>query len=62
MVIFLTHFEPTGKIFLHCIQVPWDGYLTVEREVGESPREDIELAVTFLKRLLTDDGPWTGYS
>jgi len=36
--------------------VPWDGYLTVERDVDESPREDIELAVTFLKRLLTDDG------
>ncbi len=33
-------------------EVGFDGYLTVEREVGEKPREDIELAVKFLKELL----------
>jgi len=48
-------------------QVPWpaylaalrdagfDGYLTVEREVGASPRDDIALAVDFLKNLLKDE-------
>ena len=44
--------------------VPWDGYiaalketgfdgfLTIEREVGENPKGDIEKAVTFLKKYL----------
>lgn len=30
----------------------YDGYLTIEREVGKSPRRDIELAIQFLQRLL----------
>jgi len=30
----------------------YDGYLTVEREVGPNPRADIELAVKFLRNLL----------
>jgi len=30
----------------------YDGYLTIEREVGDQPRKDIELAVAFLKKLL----------
>jgi sugar phosphate isomerase/epimerase len=30
----------------------YDGYLTIEREVGEKPRRDIELAVGFLKTRL----------
>ncbi len=29
-----------------------DGYLTIEREVGENPRKDIEHAVKFLRELL----------
>ncbi len=45
-------------------QVPWkqyiaalraakfDGYLTIEREVGEDPKKDIAQAVAFLKKLL----------
>ena len=28
------------------------GYLTIEREVGESPQRDIELAVNFLRKLI----------
>ena len=28
----------------------FDGYLTIEREVGENPRKDIEKAVEFLKK------------
>lgn len=31
----------------------FDGYLTIEREVGDTPREDIEQAVTFLREQLT---------
>ena len=31
----------------------FDGYLTIEREVGEDPRHDIEQAVRFLKGLLS---------
>ncbi|MHC4717342.1 MAG: sugar phosphate isomerase/epimerase family protein [Planctomycetota bacterium] len=30
----------------------FDGYLTIEREVGDNPREDIAKAVTFLRGLL----------
>ena len=30
----------------------FDGYLTIEREVGDDPRRDIEQAVVFLKGLL----------
>jgi sugar phosphate isomerase/epimerase len=30
----------------------YDGYLTIEREVGKNPKKDIEEAVTFLKALL----------
>ena len=31
----------------------FDGYLTIEREVGDDPRRDIEQAVRFLKELLS---------
>ena len=34
----------------------FDGYLTIEREVGDTPRADIELAVGFLKGLLAQQG------
>jgi len=30
----------------------YDGYLTIEREVGDNPRRDIEQAVAFLRELL----------
>lgn len=30
----------------------YDGYLTIEREVGQNPKQDIEEAVTFLKPLI----------
>jgi sugar phosphate isomerase/epimerase len=30
----------------------FDGYLTIEREVGQEPRKDIEMAVQFLRKLL----------
>jgi len=30
----------------------FDGYLTIEREVGENPEQDIKIAVDFLKNLL----------
>jgi sugar phosphate isomerase/epimerase len=33
----------------------YDGYLTIEREVGENPRRDIEQAVKFLRELLKQD-------
>ena len=33
-------------------QAGYDGYLTIEREVGQNPQQDIEEAVTFLKTLL----------
>ena len=33
-------------------KVGFDGYLTIEREVGEKPRADVELAVGFLRDLL----------
>ena len=33
-------------------QAGFDGYLTIEREVGDDPRADIELAVGFLEGLL----------
>jgi len=29
--------------------IGYDGYLTIEREVGENPSADIALAVSFLK-------------
>ena len=32
----------------------FDGYLTIEREVGDNPREDIVKAVEFLKKLLEE--------
>lgn len=31
--------------------IGYDGFLTIEREVGNNPQKDIELAVSFLKRL-----------
>lgn len=33
----------------------YDGYLTIEREVGDQPRRDIEQAVRFLRALLTEE-------
>lgn len=33
-------------------KVGYDGYLTIEREVGNEPRKDIEMAIGFLKKLL----------
>ena len=33
--------------------VGYDGYLTIEREVGDDPSADITLAVDFLKKLLS---------
>jgi sugar phosphate isomerase/epimerase len=38
------------------VEVGFDGYLTIEREVGDQPRKDIELAVGFLRDLLTRTG------
>ena len=32
--------------------VGYDGYLTIEREVGDTPSEDIALAAEFLKQLI----------
>lgn len=32
--------------------IGYDGYLTIEREVGETPAKDIETAAKFLKKLL----------
>ena len=32
--------------------IGYDGYLTIEREVGENPEEDILTATTFLKEIL----------
>ncbi|MCD4824033.1 MAG: sugar phosphate isomerase/epimerase [Phycisphaerae bacterium] len=37
-------------------EVGFDGYLTIEREVGDQPRKDIELAVSFLRELLAGTG------
>lgn len=37
-------------------EVGFDGYLTIEREVGDNPRADIELAVNFLRDLLARKG------
>lgn len=34
----------------------YDGYLTIEREVGETPKRDIEEAVIFLKQMLNQKG------
>jgi len=39
------YLEALGKI-------GFDGYLTIEREVGDNPRADVELAVGFLRDLL----------
>lgn len=36
-------------------EVGFDGYLTIEREVGENPRADIELAVNFLREHLATE-------
>jgi sugar phosphate isomerase/epimerase len=34
-------------------QVGYKGYLTIEREVGDSPADDIKMAVDFLKQKLS---------
>jgi sugar phosphate isomerase/epimerase len=33
-------------------EIGFEGFLTVEREVGDNPREDVEQAVRFLRKLL----------
>ena len=33
-------------------EIGYDGYLTIERECGETPAEDIAKAVTFLKKYI----------
>jgi sugar phosphate isomerase/epimerase len=33
-------------------KIGYTGFLTIEREVGDTPEEDIKLAVDFLKKLL----------
>lgn len=35
--------------------VGYDGFLTIEREVGANPEEDIRQAVTFLKQIIEDN-------
>jgi len=45
--------EVPWKQYLQALRdVGFDGYLTIEREVGDNPRADIELAVAFLKKQL----------
>ena len=33
-------------------EIGYDGYLTIEREVGEDPAKDIALAADFLRKFL----------
>lgn len=33
-------------------EIGYDGYLTIERETGDNPAEDIEMAVSFIKPLI----------
>ena len=35
-------------------EIGYDGFLTIERECGDTPEEDIAKAVSFLKKCLTD--------
>lgn len=51
--------EPLGmgsvpfKEYLDALaSIGYDGYLTIEREVGENPAGDIETAVNFLKKII----------
>ena len=51
--------KPLGEGSVHWPQyiqalrdVGYDGYLTIEREVGQNPAVDIQMAVRFLKELL----------
>jgi len=37
--------------------VGYDGFLTIEREVGEQPEEDIRRAIEFLQRMLKRSAP-----
>ena len=32
--------------------IGYDGYLTIERETGETPTEDIKKAIDFLKEII----------
>jgi sugar phosphate isomerase/epimerase len=45
------HFE---KYLPALRQAGYDGYLTIEREVGQDPRKDIEQAVGFLRQMLAE--------
>ncbi len=39
--------------YIHALRdIGYDGYYTIEREVGDNPEEDIKKAVKYLKRLL----------
>ena len=33
-------------------EIGYDGYLTIERETGDNPAEDIEKAVSFIRPLI----------
>ena len=53
--------EPLGqgdvnfKTYLPALRgAGYDGYLTIEREVGQNPRRDIEAAVAFLREQLAE--------
>lgn len=37
-------------------EIGFSGYLTIEREVGDTPEEDIKLAVDFLKKTIKEAG------
>lgn len=43
-----------GPYLSALVEVGYDGYLTIEREVGENAAEDIRLAVSFLEEMLTN--------
>ena len=34
-------------------EIGFDGFLTIEREAGENPQKDMEMAAEFLKELLS---------
>jgi L-ribulose-5-phosphate 3-epimerase len=40
--------------YLHALgEIGYNGFLTIEREVGENPEKDIVEALTFLKKQLS---------
>lgn len=43
------------KAYLKALKdIGYDGYLTIERETGPNPKEDVELALTFIKKVLAE--------